>query len=222
MMVEGGKIDWACHANDARTAIDDTLAFDEAIGVALKFYEKHPKETLIVVTGDHECGGMTIGFAGTGYDNFFFKLEKQTRSFDRFNRDVYESYKASHPWKGEADNIDADLKKLITESFGLDYDKLSDYQKTKLETAYDRSRKGNPVAGDEEDRLLYGGYDALSVTITHLLNQSAGIAFNSYAHTGVPVTVHAVGNSADRFSGFYDNTDIARKLADIMQVVLKN
>jgi alkaline phosphatase len=54
MMLEGGKIDWACHANDAAALIHDTLALDEAVAEAVKFYEKHPNETLIVVTGDHE------------------------------------------------------------------------------------------------------------------------------------------------------------------------
>lgn len=60
MMVEGGKIDWACHANDAASAIDDTLALDDAVGRAVKFYNKHPDETLIIVTGDHETGGSLV------------------------------------------------------------------------------------------------------------------------------------------------------------------
>jgi alkaline phosphatase len=65
MMVEGGKIDWSCHANDARTSIDDTIAFDDAVKVAIDFMRRHPGETLIVVTGDHETGGLTMGWAGT-------------------------------------------------------------------------------------------------------------------------------------------------------------
>ena len=68
MMVEGGKIDWACHANDAAATITDTVAMDEAVGKAVDFYNEHPDETLILVTGDHETGGLTIGFAGTDYD----------------------------------------------------------------------------------------------------------------------------------------------------------
>ena len=60
MMVEGGKIDWACHANDAASALDDTLALDDAVGRAVKFYNKHPDETLIIVTGDHETGGSLV------------------------------------------------------------------------------------------------------------------------------------------------------------------
>ncbi len=63
-MVEGGKIDWACHANDAAAFIQNTIAFDNSIAKAVEFAKKHPEETLIVVTGDHECGGLTLGFAG--------------------------------------------------------------------------------------------------------------------------------------------------------------
>ena len=64
LMVEGGKIDWACHANDAAASIHNTLSFDRAVGKAFGFAKKHPGETLIVVTGDHECGGLTLGWAG--------------------------------------------------------------------------------------------------------------------------------------------------------------
>lgn len=60
MMVEGGKIDWACHANDAASTIADTIALDDAVGKAVDFYNEHPEETLILVTGDHETGGLTI------------------------------------------------------------------------------------------------------------------------------------------------------------------
>ncbi len=57
MMVEGGKIDWACHSNDAAASIHDVIALDEAVAEAVKFYKKHPRETLIIVTADHETGG---------------------------------------------------------------------------------------------------------------------------------------------------------------------
>ncbi len=60
MMVEGGKIDWACHANDAASTIADTIALDDAVGKVVDFYNEHPEETLILVTGDHETGGLTI------------------------------------------------------------------------------------------------------------------------------------------------------------------
>lgn len=51
MMVEGGKIDWACHANDAASTISDTVALDDAVKEAVKFYNEHPDETLILGNG---------------------------------------------------------------------------------------------------------------------------------------------------------------------------
>jgi len=66
LMVEGGKIDWAAHSNDLQGTILETLDFDQAIQVAYNFYLQHPQETLIVVTADHETGGVTLG-RGKGY-----------------------------------------------------------------------------------------------------------------------------------------------------------
>lgn len=61
MMMEGGKIDWAAHSNDVANTIYETLDMDEAIAVAYEFYKAHPEETLIVVTADHETGGVALG-----------------------------------------------------------------------------------------------------------------------------------------------------------------
>ena len=87
MMVEGGKVDWACHANDAASTIADTIALDNAVEKAVKFYEEHPDETLILVTGDHETGGLTIGFAGTDYDTFLKNFENQKSSYAKYDSD---------------------------------------------------------------------------------------------------------------------------------------
>ncbi len=60
LMVEGGKIDWACHSNDAATAFKEVIDMDNAIKVAYEFYEQHPDETLIIITADHETGGIVF------------------------------------------------------------------------------------------------------------------------------------------------------------------
>ena len=228
MMVEGGKIDWACHANDARAAIDDTIAFDNAVRVALDFYMLHPDDTLIVVTADHECGGQTIGFAGTAYDTFFEVLSNQRYSYEVFDEYFVETYKEAHN-PAPAD-IDADMWALILKMFGLDgtgatpdeSDDLTKYDKERLEAAFDKTMSGESLNLEEEDSLLYGSYNPLSVTLTHILNQKAGIAWTSYSHTGVPVPVLAIGNSSTIFDGFYDNTDIAKKIAQAMGMTLVN
>ncbi|MCZ2260811.1 alkaline phosphatase [Sporosarcina sp. G11-34] len=60
LMVEGSQIDWAGHANDAAWAMKDTEAFEEAVKEALDFAKKD-KKTLVVIAGDHETGGMSVG-----------------------------------------------------------------------------------------------------------------------------------------------------------------
>jgi alkaline phosphatase len=218
LMVEGGKIDWACHANDAGAAISDVIAFDNAIKAAIDFAASHPDETLIVVTGDHETGGMTLGFAGTQYDTFFDKVALQKKSFIAFNSDVLAPYKKSTP-KEQARL--SGLLPAIKEYFGLDYSKLSDFQKRQLEAAFMRSM-GNEVErpAAEDQYLLYGGYEPLTVKITQIMNQTAGIGWTSYAHTGVPVPTFAFGIHQEIFGGYYDNTDIFRKLVSVMNIRL--
>ena len=115
IMTEGGKIDWACHANDAAASIRDTLALDEAVAQAVRFYEKHPSETLIIVTGDHETGGMTIGFAGTEYASFVDKIQYQRLSYIEFGKKLAEYRNAHSP----ADAKIEDVLPLIKDGFGL-------------------------------------------------------------------------------------------------------
>jgi len=210
MMIESGKIDWANHANDAATSLNEIIAFDESIKIAFDFYKKHPDETIIIVTSDHDTGGMSIGFAGTKYTTNFSNLSNQKVSFIEFGK-IMSEYKKNNI----SSNISDDLKKIISNSFGLDYSNLTDYQKKLLEDAYDRSMAGKAILDSEQDNLLYGGFDALTVTCTHLLNEISGIGWTTFSHTGVPVPVYAVGKKANKFIGQMDNTDIPKKLADI-------
>jgi len=215
-MVESGKVDWACHANDAGAAISDVLAMDNAIRAALEFANRHPKETLIIVTGDHETGGMTIGFAGTQYDTFFNKVALQTKSYVAFDDEVLKPYKA----KTQVANAKlADLIPAIKESFGIDYNSLSDFQKQQIEFSFQRSMGNEQIRSFAEDKyLLYGGYEPLTVKLTQIMNQTAGIGWTSYSHTGVPVPVFAKGVHQEIFGGYYDNTDLFFKLASVMNL----
>jgi alkaline phosphatase len=211
LMVEGGKIDWACHANDAMATIGDVLDFDEAIGKALDFYRRYPHQTLIVVTGDHETGGMTIGHATTGYQAHYDELLGQTCSFNYFEANQWKTHKAAGVFDMEI------MKPLMREAFGLDYAALNTYQQAKLDNAYSDAFNGYDTSNPEK-KLLYGGYNPMIVTITHILNEIASVGWTSYSHTGVPVPLFAIGREAQRFSGFYDNTDIAKRLARAMNI----
>ncbi len=90
LMSEGGKIDWASHANDSKTTILEVLNFSGAVEVALEFYRQHPEETLIVVTADHETGGFTMCYEG-GYHVYFDHLLELTKSKDFMNEEEKEA-----------------------------------------------------------------------------------------------------------------------------------
>ena len=219
MMCEGGKIDWACHANDAATTIHDTMAFSDAVQVAIAFAEEHPEETLILVTGDHETGGLTIGFAGTDYDTYLSLLESQTISFTQFDEQYVAEYKANGT---SFEEVLADIEELFgLKTEGEEGDKLvlTEYEIETLRAAYEKSVNGTATNSyEQEEYVLYGTYEPLSVTITHIINNKSGVSFTSYSHTGLPVAVFADGVGADEFNGYYDNTDIFNKLADMLGV----
>lgn len=94
IMVEGGKIDWACHGNDALSTIYEINAFNEAITKAYDFYLQHPENTLIIITADHETGGMAMGSGNdnkldiNSYSLYLQKLKQQSKSNVYTNRIV--------------------------------------------------------------------------------------------------------------------------------------
>ena len=219
MMCEGGKIDWACHANDAASTIHDTVAFADAIQVAIDFAKEHADETLILVTGDHETGGLTIGFAGTDYDTYLTLLESQKISFQKFDDEYIAAYKENGTTFEEAL---ADIETLFgLKVEGEEDDKLvlTAYELEQLRIAYAKSINGTNTGNDAQlEYVMYGTYNPLSVTLTHILNNKSGISFTSYSHTGLPVAVLADGVNADVFNGYYDNTQIFDKMAEMLNV----
>ncbi len=219
MMCEGGKIDWACHANDAASAIHDTQALADAVQVAIDFAAEHPDETLIVVTGDHETGGLTIGFAGTDYDTYLDLLENQKISYAKFDSDYVASYKEN---KTSFEDVLKDVEELFgLKTEGEEGDKLvlTEYEQEQLRAAYEKSINGTAASEyEQEEYVLYGTYEPLSVTLTHIINNKSGISFTSYSHTGLPVAVLAHGVNAEVFNGYYDNTEIFNKLAEMLDV----
>ena len=71
LMVEGSQIDFACHGNDSTWMMDEMLDFDYAVNVALD-YAKEKGNTLVVVTADHETGGLTLPDPQGKYTNVVF------------------------------------------------------------------------------------------------------------------------------------------------------
>ena len=222
MMVEGGKIDWAGHANDAVSSINDTNAFSDAVQEAINFYNDHPDETLILVTGDHETGGLTIGFAGTNYDTHLQNLSNQKMSYTQFDRYVAKYRENKTSFDDAMKDVEAQfgLKRAGSEGESTKGGMvLTSEEEAKIKSAYEKSmiakedRKFN-----QNENVMYGTYEPFTVTLTHVLNNKSGVSYSSYSHTGIPVALMAKGIGQDLFKGYYDNTDVFAKLKAITKL----
>jgi len=198
MMVEGGRIDHACHANDAVGVIYDTIAFDEAVKEAYEFYKKHPEETLIVVVGDHETGGMGLG-VDAGYFIDMSKLE---------NAKISVEDKLLTAYNGDREAF----YEYIAENLGLT--DLTEEEKAKIEKGMDLS--------DEGVSFGYYEYDSAALAAAHVLSERANIQWTTTIHTGTQIPMSAIGVGAHNFGGFKDNTEIAKTMASLMGFKLSN
>ena len=207
LMVEGGKIDWMCHANDAATVMQEMIDFDQAISVALAFAEKYPEDTLVVVTGDHETGGLTLGFAGTGYKTHIELLARQTCSSDVFHDKVKALFK-----QNEKVTFDM-VKPVITESFGLQF---TDDQKNPMRVKPAEEKElQDAFESMAQDQKKNG--KKLVLAALKIFNGKASVGWTTGAHTALPVNTSAIGKNARTFSGMIDNTDIAKKLKEAVR-----
>ena len=215
MMVESGRIDWAGHANDAATNLREVLALDDAVKVALEFQKTHP-DVLVVVTGDHETGGMTMGFADTGYAFYMDRLAHQTCSANRLG---------DHIAKNHPQTFDA-LKPFLAENFGFDFTTRDTRQNPMAITAAEESELKKAFSHDlalaKKGVKDDAAYDATKVTrlptaVKAIFSHKCGIAWTSGAHTALPVITTAQGPGASSFAGFIDNTDISKILKGFMK-----
>ena len=205
LMVEGGKIDWAGHANDAATNFREVIDMDEAIKVAYEFYSQHPDETLIVVTADHETGGISIG--NGSYNLNLQALKSQKMSEEEFTllvNGLRAKYKNQVPWEA--------IQQALKENFGFwDSVKLSEKQEARLKAIYDKSFGNQPV---DLEKTLYSQSEPISSEAKRILNSIANVGWVSGGHSAGHVPVFAIGANAHLFQERIDNTEIPEKIAE--------
>ena len=184
------------------------------VQVAVDFAQDHPDETLIIVTADHETGGMTIGFATTAYDTHFPYLTSQKISFTDFDGVIDEMRQDGATFEDALQKIETYYGLTTAPDQPLT---LTEIELNSLRAAFELSM--TPADAREigaEEELLYGGYEPLSMAVSHIVNNKAGLSYTSYAHTGLQIPVYATGVGAEKFSGLYDNTDIFNRTMEVM------
>lgn len=204
MMVEGGAIDHAAHSNDAGTVIADVLAFDKALRHAYDFYLAHPDETLIVVTADHETGGMALGNTAKGYMAETSLLQSQKISKDMLTEEIKAMVRSRRDYSW------TEISDILAEKLGLGSTiTLTDQQTSRLRDAYKRTFIDRNATLQE---TLYAKHDPVTVEAFKILDEHTGAGWTSIHHTGNPVGIFAIGQGAEMFTSFSDNTDVPERI----------
>lgn len=188
LLVEGSQIDWCGHANDIACAMSEMHAFELALSKALNFAKKD-RETLVIVTADHETGGLSLGATG---------------EYQWLAKDVL---------KIQAGSISIAAEILKTDlSHTAIYDVWERYTGLSLSSS-DVSRLKQAAVDFRKSKADWDiGTGPLIVAINELINSKTYTAWGTSGHTAADVPVMAYGVGARHFVGFNDNTEIARIL----------
>ncbi|MCC8038098.1 MAG: alkaline phosphatase [Bacteroidales bacterium] len=208
MMIEGGNIDHAAHANDGGAVIKEIVNFNEALQVAYDFYLQHPDETLIVVTADHDTGGMALGNKYLKYQAHLEYIDYQRMSKDEFSDECKAILKSRRVFTWD------DMRQMLEEKFGFWKGvPVSEKQEQALKEKFEQTFE---LRNSEDQKTLYNSFNAFAVEVFDVLDAATGIGWTTTSHTGNPVPVYAVGVGAERFASLNNNTDIPQKILQIV------
>ncbi len=194
VMIEGGRIDHADHDHDIAGSIWDTLAFDEAVQVALDYQATHP-DVLVVTTADHETAGLALGH-GTDYFMTISDLSEVTCSQSALS-----------------DMISDDPANAVALAEGCGLVVSDEY--VEMLAQY-------PAEAEEIEGVDLGyAYTWAHYVLALAEAEMAGVEFGPWAHTGMPVITYSVGPGAEMFTGTIDNTDLPKYMAESLGVTLE-
>lgn len=195
LMVEGSQVDWAAHANDAAAMIDEYLAFDEAVGVAMEFAKKDGN-TLVLVLSDHGNSGISIGASRCpGYDKL---------SIDDLFGTVSDI-------KLSANGLESVLINTDPENFKNVFKEFTGVEITDEELELLQSSKNYR----ETDYTKKGTSNNLAHNILNILNSHMCFGFTTGGHTGEEVIMSAYHPQGDEPRGHLTNRQINKYLQQV-------
>ncbi|MBR6280610.1 MAG: alkaline phosphatase [Bacteroidales bacterium] len=225
LMVEGGSIDHAGHNDDPVTDFQETNDFAEAIDAVLAFYRRHAAETVIIVTADHETGGLMLG-AGS-YEMKPSLLAKQKYSENGLTaRFRARFYKPAETVQGHTDS--APMAQALQSRRNTSWEAVKDFLKEELgmwdtvpvsesaEAAFKATYDKTFVRGENDDVVsLYATNTRIVSDAIDFVSKAAGYSWAHGSHTGSPVPLFAIGAGALDLMSCRDNTDIPKALAKL-------
>ncbi|WP_076931967.1 alkaline phosphatase [Proteiniphilum saccharofermentans] len=195
MMVEGSQVDWAAHANDAATMIDEYLAFDEAVGKAMAFAEKDGN-TVVVVAADHGNSGISIGSRDCpGYDKLSIEQLFGTVSKYQLSANGLESILVNTKPEG--------IKAVFKQYTDID---ITDEE---LETLLASKNY------KEVDYMKVASSNNLAHNIVNILNSRTCFGFTTGGHTGEEVLLASYHPQGDVLKGHVKNTGLNQYLQKV-------
>ena len=206
-MIEGGMIDWSSHSNDGGTTFEEVIDMDNAIKKAYEFYLQKPDSTLIVVTADHETGGLSLGRGNYVMDFKLFDNQKVSQSELSTQLRDFATGNPSVSWDMMKDFLASKLGFFSAVA-------ISESQEKKLIEEFNRSFKSNDSQKAESE---YFKDEKLAALAVQILNENAKAGWTTNSHTAAYVPVFAVGVGADKFTGVMENTDIPNKITTIAE-----
>ena len=210
-MIEGGKVDYAGHGNDAATCFQEVNDMAESVDLALAFLARHPKETLILITADHETGGLMLGSGR--YEMHPERLARQHASVDALT-DLFRAnfFPEGQPFK--TPTWDA-VKAFFAEQTGMWGDvEVSERVEKELKDIYDQTfgRGGDRNLSESN---LYSVNFRIVADVVRALDRAAGYQWSFGSHSGSPVGLYVTGACAEEFSTVRDNAEIAPLIAKL-------
>ena len=201
LMVEGGAIDSGNHANDAGRAIKEMIEFDAAVGAALRFAAAHPEETLIIITADHDTGGLT------------FKEPSRLDSKFHLKQKLFLAGLTSLAVKLKAAKVPAGeiIKKLAAQ---LGIENITADEQKRLDYACELFLSGKSTKTDKFTASMgYGRYNPLAVEIFRTRDRRNGFFYTTFGHTNAKVTTFTQGPGSENFKAPLENSDIPHRIA---------
>ncbi len=204
LMIEGGKLDYAAHEQDAVATFYEVREFAQAVQLALDFAAQHPDETLIVVTADHETGGMSLGW--DHYEIRMNLLLEQKSSAVQLTKTMQKMRaEGKRDWK--------DYKQLLSDEFGLWslVPVTAEEEKLLKDDFYNIFLKYGPMVDGLYNKSEFIVYHAMGI-----LNRHASIEWTSMYHTGMYTPIFTKGLGEKKFLDCRDQTDIPKTIARLM------
>jgi alkaline phosphatase len=187
-MIEGGRIDHASHWNDVAGIIHDSLAFDDAVCVAMDYRQHHPR-TLLIVTSDHETGGM--GLIGHS------KTSPTTGNYAGIDLQSISKVKATMETlikKMGTPESPAAIKALVKQELDIEF------TDAEAQMVFDDTVRNLDPANYSMGKYVH--------SLAFALRPYFRVGFSTSTHTASPLFVFGAGPNSSKLAGFHHNTDI--------------